>query len=407
MGNHSEPIRVAVLATHPIQYHAPLWRRVAADPRLAVRVFFGSDLGVRGYRDREFGVQVQWDTPLTAGYAHEFLEQDERLHAVSFRRPAGRQVEASLGRFAPDVVLLTAYNSLLQLRGLGWARANRVPVVLRHEASDAAHGRSAVKAALRDALLRGLYAQIARFAAIGGEARRHLRRLGVPTHRIGFAPYCIDSDLFAEQIREWEPRRAERRRQLGIGDGEVAVLFCGKLVEKKQPLLLAEAIAALPDAVRCKLHLLVIGEGELRGRLTVAAGAALGRRFHCAGFVNQSELGQWYTAADIAVLPSARGAGETWGLVVNEAMQFGLPVIASDAVGCRDDLVTGETGRVFPAGDARALAAKLEEVAATLPAGGSTWRAATRARVARYDLAAAAAGLTEALVLAADRKEQP
>ena len=85
------------------------------------------------------------------------------------------------------------------------------------------------------------------------------------------------------------------------------------------------------------------------------------RNVHFVGFKNQTELPQYYAMADIFVLPS--GIGETWGLVVNEAMCFGLPVIISDMVGCGKDLVKhGENGYIFPLGDVEKLAEYLADL---------------------------------------------
>ena len=192
------PLRVAVLATHPIQYQAPLWRGLALRPDLKLHVFFGSDISVRGYRDEGFGVKVQWDVPLLAGYEHTFLSRDPALQRISFWQPRARGLRGHLRDFFPDVVLLTAYNSMFWIGALLQARSLGLPVVLRHEASDAAASRSPRKAFVRDLTLRGFYSQVARFAAIGTEARRHLGRLGIPAGRIGWAPYCIDSALSRE-----------------------------------------------------------------------------------------------------------------------------------------------------------------------------------------------------------------
>jgi glycosyltransferase involved in cell wall biosynthesis len=116
----------------------------------------------------------------------------------------------------------------------------------------------------------------------------------------------------------------------------------------------------------------------------------LGERFVAPGFVNQSQVGRYYAAADCLVLPSAWG--ETWGLVVNEALQFGLPVVVSSRVGCHPDLVVeGETGYVFTAGSVESLAERLAAIAA----GPSLEADRCRAQVAQYSDAIAAAGIAE------------
>ena len=390
-------LRVAVLATHPIQYQAPLWRALALRPDLKLHVFFGSDISVRGYRDEGFGVKVQWDVPLLAGYEHTFLSQDLALHRISFWEPWAKNLRKHLHVFSPDVVLLTAYNSVFWIGALLQARLLGLPVVLRHEASDAASSRSSCKAFVRDLALRGFYSQIARFAAIGTEARQHLGRLGIPADRIGWAPYCVDSVQVEAQVGQWLPRRDELRAKLGIGAGDVALIFSGKLIPKKQPLLILDAIEGLSPSRRQRIHLIVMGDGELRADVERKGRQVLGARFHQAGFVNQSEMGQWYAVADCLVLPSKKGAGETWGLVVNEALQFGLPAVVSDGVGCHPDLVGPATGRVFRSGSADDLARALSETMSSLLGNRAATAAACRERVGLFSLGMAERGLTESL----------
>jgi len=390
-------LRVAVLATHPIQYQAPLWRALALRPDLKLHVFFGSDISVRGYRDEGFGVKVQWDVPLLTGYTHTFLSQDLPLHRISFWEPRAKNLRKHLHVFSPDVVLLTAYNSVFWIGALLQARLMGLPVVLRHEASDVASSSSSCKAFVRDLALRGFYSQIARFAAIGTEARRHLGRLGIPADRIGWAPYCVDSVQVEAQVGQWLPRRDELRAKLGIGAGDVALIFSGKLIPKKQPLLILDAIEGLSPARKQRIHLIVMGDGEMRGDVERKGVQVLGARFHQAGFVNQSEMGQWYAAADCLVLPSKKGAGETWGLVVNEALQFGLPAVVSDGVGCHPDLVGPATGRVFRSGSADDLARALNETMSSLLGNRAATAAACRERVGLFSLGMAERGLTESL----------
>ena len=113
-----------------------------------------------------------------------------------------------------------------------------------------------------------------------------------------------------------------------------------------------------------------------------------------AGFLNQSEIPLAYAAADALVLPS--DAGETWGLVVNEAMACGRPAIVSDRVGCREDLVLeGETGLSFRFGDWEELGGQMRRLAGD-PAQAKAMGAAARQRVHRdYSVERAAAGVLQ------------
>jgi GxxExxY protein len=111
----------------------------------------------------------------------------------------------------------------------------------------------------------------------------------------------------------------------------------------------------------CGIHLLFVGDGALRPELEKYAKEHNLKNVIFVGFKNQTELPDYYAMADVFVLPS--GEGETWGLVVNKAMCFGLPVIVSDIVGCGPDLVKhGENGYIFPLGNIEKLAEYLGEL---------------------------------------------
>jgi glycosyltransferase involved in cell wall biosynthesis len=171
----------------------------------------------------------------------------------------------------------------------------------------------------------------------------------------------------------------ELRRRWGIRDDAFCVLFCGKFIPKKRPMDLVDAARMLRvDGRLPNIHLLFVGSGELGGALRQTcdvihdaedpslpihlspaplSAANCGRPpASFAGFLNQTEISRAYVAADCLVLPSDQG--ETWGLVVNEALASGLPCLVSDACGCAEDLAGHEFS--FPMDDFRALAAKME-----------------------------------------------
>jgi len=125
----------------------------------------------------------------------------------------------------------------------------------------------------------------------------------------------------------------------------------------KGPLLLAKALALLPAERQRQLWLVVVGDGPLREAFAAAIEEQLPGCSRFVGFQNQSQLGRYYAVADTLVFPSVQG--ETWGLVVNEALQFGLRVIASDHPGCARDLLGEAPHRLFPSGDPQALAQAL------------------------------------------------
>ncbi len=348
-------LRLGIFVTHPIQYFAPMWRKLAAHPGLSVRVHFFSDHSIRGAQDASFNVPVAWDVPLLEGYDHSFISRNADLaRPLSVSLPDA-QVVLRNGQF--DWAMVHGYINRFEIQVVRAARRLSIPVLQRGEFTDARpHHTKWYRRLIRDSYLRWFYSHINRFCYIGDNARRHLMRFGVNEDRLFFSPYSVDSDLFEEQFRRLD--REGCRRELGITSEQVVLLFSGKFIPRKAPLLLIEAIAKICN--KEKLTLLMLGDGPLRSEVESRARDALGKRAIFPGFVNQTHLGRYFRAADVFVLPSVF---ETWGLVVNEAMHFRLPAIVSSAVGCARDLIReGKTGRTFAVGDARLLANHIQEL---------------------------------------------
>ena len=395
-----QKISVAVFNTHPIQYYAPVWRKLAGADDLDVTVYYGSDFSVRGYRDREFQADVVWDVPLLDGYPSKYLDGFDRVDEFGFFRPGPLPAMRVLQRERPDAVVMTAYHAAFWYGIAAAAAAVGSRVVMRHDATDEAFGSRGIRAIARGVVLRALYRSVSRFAVVGKRAERHLRKFGVAASRMCRSPFCVDSDRMESQRTAWMQRRSALRAELGIEKTDVVLVFCAKLIEKKDPLILFEALRRLRENSR--IHVVMAGSGPLGKQVEEAGRAVLGHRLHLLGFLNQGELGRAYAVGDVFVLPSRNQ--ETWGLVVNEAMQFGLPCVVSDAVGCHEDFVPDNTtGRVFPAGDAGALAASLESLVGEFPEGRARYSEACRARIAGYSLDAAASGLREAILSACGR----
>ena len=392
----NQRLRLAIFTTHPIQYQAPLWRSLAAEPSFDVRVYFGSDFSVRGYVDQGFGVRFAWDIPLTEGYGHEFLITDVAVQDASHICLDRLQVKTRIQHFAPQVALLCGYAPIKFYGPIIWLLLQRhIPLLLRGEVTDQDRARQLLQHLFRAVALRGLYKQFSGLLAIGENARQHYRTKGVPESKIFWSPYGVDTNWFEHQATRWESVRDTVRQTLGFTRDQPVFIFCGKLIPKKDPLIIAAALGILMEQDRLVPGLIVVGDGELHDALCMALAATPAVRAVFVGFQNQSEVGKYYAAADCLILPSLWG--ETWGLVVNEALYFGRPAIVSDRVGCWRDLISeGQTGSVFPAGDAAALADRIRHMLAWLTESRDSISAACRDKVTHYSTAQAVAGIRRA-----------
>ena len=213
-----------------------------------------------------------------------------------------------------------------------------------------------------DRVLKRWYGLFSHVFPIGTRSQQHYVRLGIPLEKQSLARYAVDVDFFAAQVAHWTPQRQQLRRGLQIQPGDHVLLYVGKISPVKNPLLLPQALAHLKaDSRLNSIVVVVVGDGELREALETELEAVIPGRWRGMGFQNQQQLGRFYALADTLVLPSIQG--ETWGLVVNEAQQFGLNVICSDKVGSSVDLVEpSERGRVHRSGDAADFARAIAEL---------------------------------------------
>jgi glycosyltransferase involved in cell wall biosynthesis len=220
-----------------------------------------------------------------------------------------------------------------------------------------------------------LFRQCDGFFCVGEANRRLYERHAVPRGKLYKATHFVDNRRFGAQAAALRPRRAELRSKFGIPAGAFCVLFCGKLIEKKRPMDVVRAAEHLRKSLHAPpIHLLFVGDGELRDTLRRACSVVFDQASghpelgtgpiskipaSITGFLNQTEISQAYVAADCLVLPS--DYGETWGLVVNEALASHLPCIVSEACGCAENLVSPE--QRFPLGNVEALANRIENAA--------------------------------------------
>lgn len=351
--------RLGVLLHHPIHYHAPLMRELAKDPEIDLRVFFCFDHGVRQSHDREFGTSYTWDIPLLEGYEHEFLRNWSPWPSTApIKGVFNPGIWQAIRRGSFDAFLVHGYVSPTVWLAVATAKSHRTKVFLRGE-STLLYPRSAAVLLVKRLALRVLFSAVDCFLTIGSQNARFYGAHGVPNEKMALTPYCVDNgSLFA--AREADPGAGEGVREgLGIGSADPVILFVGKLIERKRPADLIRAYELiLADHPRATL--ILVGDGAQRASLEAEVMRRGLDRVHFVGFKNRTEISEYYACADVFVMPSVH---DPWGLVINEAMCFSLPIIASSLVGSVDDLVhEEENGFVFPAGNVERLAASLKRL---------------------------------------------
>lgn len=342
-------MRLAIVVSHPIQYYAPIFRALAA--RCELHVFYGTRLTPQQQAIAGFGTAFDWDVDLLSGYQSTFMRNVSSTPGIAhFRACDTPEIGHRLreGRF--DALLVIGWYLKVYVQAIVAAKRMALPVLVRGD-SHLGMQRSLLKQHIKGLTYPMLLRHFDGALYVGTKSRAFYDHYRYPTKRLFYSPHCVDNDWFA--ARATPQARAELRATCGISDDAFVLLFAGKLVPFKQPLDVIVAAANARTSGR-KIEVMVAGSGALEDDMRRRA-AELGVPLHILGFRNQSEMPAAYAASDSLMLPS--NGEETWGLVANEALACGRPIIISDACGCAPDLAAdGRVGRVTPFGNVTALA---------------------------------------------------
>jgi glycosyltransferase involved in cell wall biosynthesis len=358
-------LRLAYFVSHPIQYQAPLLRRIAKEPDIDLKVFFSSDISMRGHVDQGFGVKVKWDIPLLDGYQYEFLPVVGNTgggDTLGFAKPVNLGIKRRVREGHFDAVWVHGYHSLTSLIAIRAASSLRVPVLLRTDSTLHDRQRSGWKLQFKSLFFKILKSRLSCILSVGEDNTAYWKHYLSDKFPIFECYYAVDNDYFQRACRAASRTREQFRTSLGLEAGRPVILFAAKLMPRKRCGDLLDAFLKLSKSgsIQPAPYLLVAGSGEELSELEKRAEAAPAGSVRFLGFRNQSELPALYDLCDVFVLPSI---DEPWGLAVNEVMNAGKAVIVSDQVGCHKNLVRpGFNGYVTRARDVQDLANSLAMV---------------------------------------------
>lgn len=348
--------KITFLFTHPIQYFSPLLKLLSEDNTFDIEVLYCEDTS-QGYYDKEFGKIVQWDTPLLKGFKYSFLPNSILSNLGSFFKYSNFRIISKLKINKPDILIIHGWNYFTAILAIIVAKFLGIKVWHRGESP---YKQEVLKPKWVLVIKRiyfkyFLFKLFDKFLYIGKQNKLFYQYYGIKENALVFTPYCINNSFF-QSIKQNLSSKTDLRQQLHIDSSLKIIISVGKLIPKKNPFVLLEAFKLLD---RKDTLLMFVGDGLLRTDMENYIADNKLRNVLITGFKNQTELPIYYSVADIFVLPSI--AGETWGLVVNEAMNFELPIITSSIVGCADDLVQeGINGFTFDLGDNEKLCKALK-----------------------------------------------
>ena len=349
--------RVAFLLTHPIQYISPFLAYLARRSSINVVALYQSDCSLPDRPSANSHAFPAWDIPLLDGYEYRFLPALGSRHHLSYLRPFTYGLGRGLRRLQVRAIVVHGYNRPFHWRAIRTAHQLGVKVYVRDDSNLVAKDRTASNIAIKTAFFRLIDRYVSGYLSVGKANRAYYLSHGVAPNKVFDMPWAVDNAFFQTRSTAARLARPSLREQLGIERGVPVVLYVGQLRRKKGLLDLVDAFERVSESVQPRPYLLIVGDGELRSLL--AARIKNNPRVMACGFQNQTTLPAYYELCDVFVLPSH---SDTWGLVVNEAMNAAKPVIVSDRVGCCMDLVVhGANGYVFPAHDVDRLADCLRE----------------------------------------------
>lgn len=344
-------IRVVFVLQEPTPYRTPHLAVLRSRPELDVTVVYAAPtVQRRSWTVDDDAIYLEGPRlPLARVLHHDY--------------PVTPSVWPLLGRLRPDAVVVGGWSTSATQLAVIWCRTHGIPYLLMSD-NHLLERRPAWVRALKRVVLPRVVPQAAGWLVPGSRARDHIVHYGADPARVVDFPLTVDVPAMLERAAVLEERRTAIRSRLGIAHDAVAVLGVGRLIEFKAPEILVRAVARAGARSARRLHLLIAGDGPLDEAVRAEA-EELGVAATFAGFVEGDDLLELYAAADVFALLSRR---ELWGVVVNEAMCFGLPLVLSSAVGAAADLLVEErNGLLVPPDDVEAAAAALAKLAASEP----------------------------------------
>jgi glycosyltransferase involved in cell wall biosynthesis len=352
-------MKVLWLASHPIQYQAPLFRALASRCELTVAFAHRQTAAQQG--EAGYGVAFDWDVNLLEGYRSVFLQPAAREPSIEhFWGCRSDDVEPLIEREQPDAVVVGGWNLYVYWQALMAARRRDIPVLARTDSREKPG--PAWRGLARRLAYPAMLGRFSGFLAAGMHSTHYLTGHGVPPERVFVCPHTVDVARFGGGLAPATAERSALRARLGLRAEARIVAFVGRLIALKRPLDACAALARLPDPQGHEI--VYVGEGVLAGAIDSEA-RRLGVAARRVGFRNQNELPDWLRACDVLVLPSD---SETWGMVANEALAAGCPVVLSDGAGGAVDLQRfAPAVQVYPRGEIAALANCLQRCAGADP----------------------------------------
>jgi glycosyltransferase involved in cell wall biosynthesis len=342
--------RLVILTEIISPYRIPLFNALAHRPEIDLHVIFMAETDQHLRQWQVYKEEIQFSFQVLPSW---------RKRVGKYNVLLNRGVGSALAAARPDAVLCGGYSYVTSWQALRWAQSRGIPFLLWSESNsqDLRRGYALVEW-LKKRFLRKCQA----FVVPGQSAGEYLVAHEIKNSIIFTAPNAVDNDFFSSRAAVIRADAAATRARLGLPNRYF--LFTGRLVKEKGVFDLLSAYDRLDSTIREQIGLVFVGDGSCRKQLEDRAATVSQETkgtIKFAGFAQREQLAEYYALADVMILPTY---SDPWGLVVNEAMACGLPVIVSRAAGAAADLVKDNwNGWLVPTGDVTALTAAMQSIA--------------------------------------------
>ena len=348
--------KLAILNTHPIQYFAPLYERLAKEENIDLTVLYCSRWGVNEYIDPQFNTTVKWDIPLLDGYNYKFLKNLRKTEDVNkFFNLINLGIINELIKNKYDFLWLNGHNNFTNIIAVITAKLFGIKLLMRADTQLNVEP-ARIKKLIRKPVMKLFYKLFNGFLYIGTRNKEYYKYLNIPDNKLFLVPYSVDNEYFIYKVGSAKKRIKEIKIKYGIPNENKNILYASKLMKRKNPIDLLKAFELLKKNFD-NVNLIFVGTGEEEILLKNFVNEHNIKNVFYLGFLNQTELPEAFAISYVFLLPAIN---EQWGLIINEAMYAGLPIVISDVVGAVPDLVIdGINGYSFTAGNIDQLADKL------------------------------------------------
>jgi glycosyltransferase involved in cell wall biosynthesis len=352
--------KLAIYAIHPIMYQVPIFKefeKILLESKLGIEfnVLFGDDLSLKNTYNKEFKTSYSYGKWLINGYKYKFLKNYTHDSKSGFLSRINPGIFNELKKEKYDVILIHGYESLTSWFTIIAAKLTNTKIIWRGEAVlRGIEDNSSFKQTIKRFILKRFFNSCDALLYSCTGNKEYIKFYNVDDKKMFPIPCAVNNDFFQNEREKYIDSISNIKKELGIDLDDMIILFSARFTKRKRPLDLLEALTQIDNS---NITILFVGDGLERNNMEAFV-KEHNLKAVFTGFQNQTQLPKYYTISDIDVVISDYDPSPK---AMNEAMNFRLPIIVSDAPGTAYDLVkNGENGFVVKVGDIDTIAKKID-----------------------------------------------